>query len=82
LGDGHITAAIERAAAAGGLETDIIDPWGSDAPAMRGMQNVIRPTAPVDAIQGSLIGASRHGLSTIFGGNLIERGRVFRFFDA
>lgn len=83
FGDGHITTAIERAAAAGGLETYIIDPWGSDAPdGMRGMQNVIRPAPPVNAIQGSLIGASRSGLRIIFGGNLIERGRVLRFFDA
>ncbi len=81
--DGHITSAIERAAAAGGLETYIIDPWGSEAPdPMKGMVNVIRPAAPVNAIQSSLIGASRRGLSTIFAGNVIERGRVLRFFDA
>jgi hypothetical protein len=83
FGDGHINVALERAAAAGGLRTYIIDPWGSEAPdPMRGMQNVIRLPSPVNAIQGSLIGASRAGLSTIFGGNLIERGRVLRFFNA
>jgi hypothetical protein len=82
FGDGHITGAIERAAAAGHLKVFIIDPWGSEAPdPMRGRQNVIRIAPPVNAIQANLIGASKLGLAHIFGGNVIERGRVLRFFE-
>jgi hypothetical protein len=82
FGDHHINAAIERAASGGGLEIFIIDPWGSEAPdPMRRRDNVIRVQPPVNQTQAKLIGASKAGLNTIFGGNVIERGRVLRFFD-
>lgn len=81
FGDGHINVTIERAADAG-LKVFVIDPWGSEAPdPMRGKQNVIRPVSPVNATQRELIGASKAGLSRIFGGNPIELSRVLRFFE-
>lgn len=80
--DGHINTAIERAAEAGNLKIFVIDPWGSEAPdPMRGKQNIIRISPPVNATQRELIGASKWGLSHIFGGNMIEQSRVLRFFE-
>ena len=81
FGDGHINMAIREAAEAG-LKIYIVDPWGIEAPDPdRGKENVIRTPPPVNAIQRALIGASSVGLGTIFGGNLVQRGRVLRFFE-
>jgi hypothetical protein len=83
FGDNHINAALEDAAAVGGLQTFIIDPWGADAPdPEKSRQNIIKPAGPQKKIQETLIGASRRGLRQIFGGDVIERDKVLRFFEA
>jgi hypothetical protein len=80
--DHHINSVIETAAA-NGLKIYIVDPWGIEAPdPMRGRENIIRPAPPVNATQAALIGASTVGLSTIFGGNTVQRKRLLRFFEA
>jgi hypothetical protein len=79
--DNHITRAIEVAADQGGLGIFVIDPAGADAPdPERDRQNILRPPGPYNAIQRHLIGSSRRGLGRIFGGDIIERDKVLRFF--
>jgi len=78
FGDGHINVAIRDAVVKGTLNLFIIDPHGVD---------VLKenPLAPPGNLPGTLqpqwIGASRRTLREIFGGDMVEHGKVMRFFE-
>jgi hypothetical protein len=78
--DEHINNAIGTAADAGTLRVFIIDPSGVDV--LRRENLWIRRDYLGERLQPYLIGASRRPLSQIFGGHdLVEFGKVMRFFD-
>jgi hypothetical protein len=75
--DEHINEEL-RSAGATGLQMFIVDPVGSDnfySPAVAAIR-VAHPLADVPRI-----GESRRPLSTTFGGDTLERGKLFRFFN-
>jgi hypothetical protein len=74
--DLHITQAIEEGAARGNLAIFIIDPLGVDV-VNRTRDRPIRTPTPLDPY---LIGASRRNLREIFGHDVVEHGKVMRFF--
>jgi hypothetical protein len=63
------------------LRIFIIDPSGVDVIDKRNPRLPIRvPDAYVEKLAPRLIGASRRPLSSTFGNDVVEHGKVFRFF--
>src|SRR5262245_36187256 len=83
--DEHINRAISKAVDRGTLRLFVIDPSGLDVLDRNLEKNRRLPIALADPffekVQPHLIGASRRPLSRIFGGDLVEHGKVMRFFD-
>lgn len=80
FGDLHINAAIESAAALGGLKIFIVDPRGYEAPdPQRGRGMHFRAAVPVSQTQASIVGFSCRGLSEIFGSSAVERENILQF---
>ena len=79
--DKHINDVIERSIAKG-LRVFNIGPAGADAEreARRTTESRIPVSSFGEAIKKGLIGASRRGLSEIFGRDAIEYEKVMRFF--
>jgi len=80
FGDEHINEAISDAAD-GDLRLFIIDPLGVDV-LNRNPLTTLFPDSPLARMQSRLRGASRRTLSQIFGGDLVEHGKVMRFFTS
>ena len=91
FGDEHINNAIGEAADRGTLRLFIIDPLGVDV-LDKDRDNLFwKPATAADweetrgkllrRFQNHLIGASRRTLREIFGGDMVEHGKVMRFFD-
>jgi hypothetical protein len=77
--DDHINEAIGEAAKRGHLQVFIIDPHGVDVLERPG-QYPFSDDFFV-GLRRHLIGASRRPLSQTFGGDLVEHGKVMRFFE-
>jgi len=81
FGDNHINDAIGEAANRKNLRLFIIDPLGVDV-----LTKIPRPLtmhllgSPFEKLESSVIGASRRTLREIFGGDMVEHGKVMRFF--
>jgi SIR2-like domain len=79
--DDHINSIIGKAVDDTGLHLFIIDPRGVDVlDKNRGAPIYIADNFFLK-LQPQLIGASRRLLSQIFGGDLVEHGKVMRFFE-
>jgi hypothetical protein len=82
--DEHIND-ILRAAILKGLKLFVIDPCGSDVAKVRNSTAraglIYAKTQLEEALEASLIGASRRSLREIFGNDGIERAKVMRFFE-
>jgi hypothetical protein len=81
--DSHINKAITDAIATGDLKIFIIDPLGVDVFDKRdkGAQIPQPQTELIEHLSPRIIGASRRPLLTTFGVDLLERGKVMKFFD-
>lgn len=80
--DHHINKILNKSAAAGTIRSFIIDPRGIDAPdPYWDRPHRLKGADPEFPIQSALIGSSRRPLSRIFGGDIIERDKVLRFFS-
>jgi len=79
FGDAHINNAIGAVADGGALRVFIIDPLGVDV--LRQERLSIRPDYLGERLKPYLIGASRRTPREIFGGDVVEHGKVMRFFD-
>ena len=77
FGDEHINVAIRDAAENGTLKLFIIDPLGVD---VLGKNRLAPPGYLPEKLQPHLIGASRRTLRETFGGDMVEHGKVMRFF--
>jgi len=77
FGDEHINVAIRDAAEKGTLKLFLIDPSGVD---VLTKNRLAPPGYMFEKLQPHLIGASRRLLSEIFGGDMVEHGKVMRFF--
>jgi hypothetical protein len=79
--DAHINTTIAEGVDAG-LELFIIDPSGVDVLDKRPRQQLLGVGRDeyMDKLAPTIIGASRRPLTTIFGGDVVEHGRVMKFF--
>src|SRR6266478_1170790 len=77
FGDEHINTVIGGAAERGTLRVFIIDPLGVDV--LRREREWLYPRYLGDKLPPYLIGASRRTLREIFGGDMVEHGKVMRF---
>jgi hypothetical protein len=81
--DQHINAAIASAVDTGNLRLFIIDPLGVDVIDKRNPRLPIRvPDAYVEKLAPRIIGASRRSLSSTFGNDNVEHGKIMRFFES
>jgi len=78
FGDEHINVAIRDARDGGALRIFIIDPLGVDV--LRSEHLMTRRDYLGDKLPPYVIGASRRTLREIFGSDLVEHGKVMRFF--
>lgn len=81
--DQHINSAITDTIATTDLELFIIDPLGVDVFDKREERVSIRqpPTPLMQTLSPRVIGASRRPLLATFGADLLERGKVMKFFN-
>ena len=80
FGDEHINSAIGEAAKRGTLRLFIIDPRGVDVLDKNRHAAIYFPDSLFAQMQTNLIGASRRTLREIFGTEMVEHGKVMRFF--
>src|SRR5262245_37426143 len=78
--DDHINRAISEAVNRGTLGLFIIDPLGLDMLDKNRHAPIYVADNFFASVQPHLIGASRRPLRDIFGGDLVEHGKVMRFF--
>jgi SIR2-like domain len=78
FGDEHINDAIDQAAKRDSLRVFIIDPKGVDVLERPGRYHFSDDFFV--GLRSHLIGASRRSMRDIFGGDLVEHGKVMRFF--
>jgi hypothetical protein len=80
--DQHINAAISAGVDTGNLRLFIIDPLGVDVIDKRNPRLPIRvPDSYVEKLAPRIIGASRRPLSSTFGNDNVEHGKIMRFFE-
>jgi len=80
--DQHINGAISDAVDRGTLRLFIIDPLGVDVIDKRNLRLPIRvPDAYVEKLAPRIVGASRRPLSSTFGSDNVEHGKLMRFFE-
>ena len=93
FGDDHINNAIGTAADGGSLQLFIIDPDGVDVLDKDHRMHLFwKPEGGSEIrdvrgpllirFQDHLIGASRRTMRDIFGGDMVEHGKVMRFFTS
>jgi hypothetical protein len=81
--DQHINAAIAAAVDNGTLRLFIIDPLGVDVIDKRNPRLPIRVPDPyVEKLAPRIVGASRRPLSSTFGNDNVEHGKIMRFFES
>jgi hypothetical protein len=82
--DEHINAVLMRAIEKG-LRVFVVDPAGAEVAAAANPlpRNAIgyAPTPLQQSLQKALVGASRRSLSSTFGGDGVEYGKLMRFFE-
>jgi len=82
FGDEHINRAIGTAVEQHGLRLFIIDPNGVDVIDKNRHLPIYVADNFFATVHPHLIGASRRPISDIFGGDLVEHGKVTRFFES
>jgi hypothetical protein len=78
--DTHINEAIANACDAGSLKLFIIDPSGVDVIDKRKPRPIRAQDPFMDRLTPHIIGASRRTLAEIFNGDVVEHGKIGKFF--
>ena len=80
--DDHVNQMVVSAADNSELSIFLIDPMGIDVIDDNCSATIYSPGAMAAALWPRIIGASRRPLGTTFNKDMVEHGKVMRFFDS
>lgn len=82
FGDDHINQTLRNSVNNSNLQLFVIDPLGIDVMDKNRGATIYSPDAVAVELWPRIIGASRRPLSTTFNDDIVEHGKVMRFFDS